>query len=117
MSNYDSSGNLLVNIASVGGSGSANTPTSAAATLTSVTAATTNTALLAVNAARKGAYVYNNGNANLYLAYGPNASTATFTVKIPAQGFFESPATPVWQGAISAIWDAASGVANVTEVS
>ena len=115
MSSYDSSGNLLVNIASTSGSGA--TPATSNAALTSVNAATTNTALLTANAARKGAYIFNNGGANLYLAYGATASLTAFTVKIAAYGFFELPATPVWQGAISAIWDAASGTAQITEVS
>ena len=115
MSNYDASGNLLVNIATTSGTGA--TPASTSANLTSVNAATANTALLAANASRKAAYIYNNGGANLYLAYGNTASTIAFTVKIAAYGFFELPATPVWQGAISAIWDSASGSAQITEVS
>lgn len=114
MSSYDSSGNLLVNIASTSGSGA--TPATSNATLSSVNAATNSTALLAANPSRKGAYIYNNGNANMYLAYGATASLTSFSVKIATGGFFELPTTPVWQGALSAIWDAASGVAQITEV-
>jgi len=115
MSSYDASGNLLVNIASTSGSGA--TPAASNATLTSVTAATTSTALLAANPSRKGAYIYNNGGANMYLAYGATASLTAFSVKIAAGSFFELPTTPVWQGALSAIWDSVSGNAQITEVS
>lgn len=114
---FDSSGNLLVNLNASGGGGAATTPTSSNVALTSVPAATANTALLAANPARKGAYITNNGSANMYLAYGPTASLTAFTVKIAPGGFFELPTTPVWQGAVSAIWDAANGNAQVTEVS
>ena len=115
MSNYDSSGNLLVNIAQTSGSGASSTSTSAA--LTSVAAASTSTQLLAANPNRKGASITNNGTANLYIAYGLTASTSLFTAKLPPGALWEMPTTPVWEGAISGIWDVTNGSAVIQEVS
>jgi hypothetical protein len=91
--------------------------TSSSESLTQVTAQVTNQPLLAANPNRKGAYVFNNSTGNLYLAFGTVASATAFTVKIAASGYYELPTSPVWQGALSGIWDAANGNAQITEVS
>jgi hypothetical protein len=99
------------------GSGGGSPPASTVAPITSVNAATSNTAILAVNSARKGTLIYNNSTSAMYLAYGATASTSAFSVKIPANALFELPTAPTWTGALSAVWDSATGAALVTEES
>lgn len=93
------------------------TSVSSSASLKQVSAAITNTSILAANANRKGASIYNNSSANLYLAFGATAATTAFSVKVPPNNLYEFPNPPVWTGAVSGIWDAANGNAQVTEVS
>jgi hypothetical protein len=92
-------------------------PTSATGTLTSVPAATGNTQILAANTSRKAAYFYNDSTAVMYLAFNATASTSSYTVQVPASGFFEMPTSPVYTGQINAVWSAANGNARVTELS
>ena len=92
--------------------------TSATATRSNVAGAASDTSLLASNAARKGALFYNDSTAILYLAYGAAAASLTsYTVQVPAQGFFEIPPQPVYTGAIRGIWSAANGNVRITELS
>lgn len=89
----------------------------ATSAVTSVTAATSTTSLLAANAARVQALFFNDSTANLYLKLGATASTTSFTVKIPAAGYYELPTNSgVYTGAIDGIWDAVNGAVRVTEV-
>jgi hypothetical protein len=92
-------------------------PTSTTGTLTSVAAATSSTQLLALNAARKEMYVYNDSTAILYLAFAGAASTTSYTLQIPPGGFFEMPTSPTYTGAIFGIWSAVNGNARITEMS
>lgn len=94
-----------------------NLPTSATGTLTSVAAAVANTQLLASNASRKGMYVFNDSSAIMYLAFNATASTTSYTVQVPANGFFEMPTSPIYTGQINAVWSAAVGNARITEMS
>src|SRR5260221_13193961 len=92
--------------------------TSATATRSNVAGAASDTSLLASNAARKGALFFNDSTAILYLAYGAAAASLTsYTVQVPAQGFFEIPPQPVYTGAIRGIWSAANGNVRITELS
>ncbi len=96
----------------------ANPMTSATATRTNVTAAVVDTSLLASNTSRKGALFYNDSTAILYLAYGAGAaSTTSYSVQVPAQGFFELPLAPIYTGAIRGIWSAANGAVRISELS
>lgn len=90
---------------------------SATGTLTSVAAAVSNTQLLALNTSRKGAYFFNDGTSIMYLAFNATASTTSYTVQVPANGFFEMPTFPVYTGQINAVWPAANGNARITEMS
>jgi hypothetical protein len=91
---------------------------SATATRSNVVAAVSDTSLLASNASRKGAIFYNDSTAILYLAYGAAAaSTTSYSVQIPAQGFFELPPQPIYTGAIRGIWSAVNGTLRITEMS
>ena len=101
---------LTVGSASGSASGSAVT-----ATLTQVASSVTTVVLHAANTARKGFLVFNDSTANLFMAFAATSTTAAYTVKIAAGGFYECIA-PIYTGAISGIWDAANGNAVITEL-
>lgn len=89
-------------------------------TITSVNDAATSTTILAANANRKGATVFNDSTAVLYLALADTTASATaYTVQIPAGGYYELPTTEggVYTGKIVGIWASdASGAVRVTEM-
>jgi hypothetical protein len=87
---------------------------SASATLATVSASVSSVSLLASNAARRMAVIYNDSAAVLYVKFGATASLTSFTVAIPPYGYFEMP-VPAYTGALDGIWSAASGAARVTE--
>lgn len=88
--------------------------TSATGTLSNVAASATSVTVLASNAARLGATVVNDGNSKLYLKFGTTASTTSFTVLIPAQGYYEVPFG--FTGRMDGLWTSANGSARVTEM-
>lgn len=86
-----------------------------ASLITRVTSAAADTLILAANQNRKGATIYNESTAILYLVL--SAATATITnysVQIPASGSFVLQETD-YVGQIRGIWAAANGAAMVTE--
>lgn len=91
----------------------------ATGTITSVNDTNADTTILAANTNRKGATVYNDSTALLYLALASTTSSATnYTVQVPAGGFYELPMMEggVYTGVIKGIWASdASGAARVTE--
>lgn len=93
-------------------------PTAAAATTaascTSVSASVTVVTLLVSLPARLGATVHNDSTSILYLRLGAAASTTTFSVRVPPQGYYEVPYR--YTGVITGIWDVAAGNARVTEL-
>lgn len=84
------------------------------ALITTVASAITSEVILAANANRKGAIVHNHSTTKLYLAMGATAAINAFTVPLDADDFYEFPFHYI--GVISGIWDAANGVAMVTEL-
>lgn len=87
------------------------------ATVTTVNDTNVSTQLLALNDNRLGATFYNTSTADLYLKFGTTASTTSFTVKIPPDGYYELP-IPVYTGRIDGIWSAdATGLVAITELS
>lgn len=88
----------------------------ATATLANVAGSATNVTLLASNASRLGAYVFNDSSAALYVKLGATASTSSFTVKVAAGGYLELP-HPCYTGILDGIWDSSTGNARITEVS
>jgi hypothetical protein len=86
------------------------------ATLANVAGSASSVTLLASNTARKGAYVFNDSTATLYLKYGSAASTTSYVVQVPPGAFWEMPNRPIYTGLIAGIWSAANGNARVTEV-
>lgn len=82
----------------------------------SVAAATSDTLILAANANRRGATVYNDAAlATLRLLLGSTAASATnYTLPIAAGGYFEVPFG--YTGEVRGIWTLAVGNARITEL-
>lgn len=83
-------------------------------TCTSVAAAAADTELLAYNANRTGAAVFNDSNALCYIKMGTGASTTSYTVRLEGNDYWEMPFQYV--GPIHAYWASAAGAARVTEL-
>ena len=82
--------------------------------VTNVAGSTSNVTLLASNANRLGASIYNDTNKDLYLKLGATASTSSFTVVVPRRGLYEVPFG--YPGIIDGLWaSGVSGAALVTE--
>jgi hypothetical protein len=94
-----------------------NQQTATVGTITSVAGAATSTTLLASNVNRKGAHLYNESTAILYLGLTASAvSLTSYTVQVAAQGYFELPNTRLYTGQLTGIWAAANGNVRVTEL-
>lgn len=105
--------------ATITGSVTATAPVSNTATRTAVPFddAAPGVVLLAANANRLGATVYNNSDGSMFLALGAVVATLTdFTVKLVPGAYYEVPYN--FRGQLSAIWEAATtaGDAQVTEL-
>lgn len=87
----------------------------ATGTQTSVASATSDTTILAANASRQGALIYNDSTAILYvlLAAG-TSSTSNYSIQLPANGSL-SIRPGEYTGIVKGIWAAANGNARVTE--
>lgn len=85
------------------------------ATVTSVASSATNVTLLSANSGRKGASFYNDSNQTSAVKFGATASFTSFTLKIPANGYYEMTG-PIYTGQIDAIWNVANGNMIVTEL-
>lgn len=91
------------------------TPKSATGTTTSVNDTASSTTLLASNASRLGATIYNDSASDLYVKLGATASTTSFAVKLVQDAYFEVPFG--YTGIIDGIWSADStGAARITEL-
>jgi hypothetical protein len=91
---------------------------STSAALTNVAGSASSVTLLAANANRKMAAIFNSSttsSSTLYLAFAASASTSSYSVQIPAGGYYELPA-PIYTGEISGIWSTtATAIAHITE--
>jgi len=89
--------------------------TTATSVVTSVAYSTTNVTLLAANANRRGATIYNGNLVGLVVKLGANAA-ATATLVIPSGGYYEVPYG--WTGIIDGKWLAGgdAGAASITEL-
>lgn len=61
----------------------------------------------------EGRTIFNDSTAVLYVKFGATASTSSYTVQIPAGGYFEFP-LPVYCGQVDGIWASANGNARLT---
>ena len=84
------------------------------ASTSNVSSSATNVTLLSSNASRRGASFYNDSTQVAYLKYGVTASATSYTVQIPAGGYFELH-FPAYTGQIDCIWASANGSMRVTE--
>jgi hypothetical protein len=91
--------------------------TASSSSITSAASSASSVSLLASNASRKGATFFNDSTSVLYLKMGATASTTSYTVQIPSNGYYEIPTTAVYTGAIDGIWSSANGNARITELS
>lgn len=85
------------------------------ATLANIAASATNVTLFAANSARRGALLYNDSGATLFVKFGATASATDFTLRVEANGYFELP-QPCYTGIIDGLWQSATGTARVTEL-
>lgn len=91
------------------------TLTADAATLANVASSATNVTVAASNANRRGLMIHNDSTAILYIKFGATASTSSYSVKIPADTYWEM-SMPIYQGIVDGIWASANGNARVTEL-
>jgi hypothetical protein len=89
-------------------------PVSSTGTISSVSSSITVVTLLASNASRIGASIFNDSTATLNVALAAGASATVLTVKVPAGGLYEVPNG--YTGIITGIWASANGAARVTEL-
>lgn len=88
---------------------------SAEAEVERVSASTSTTLLAAANPLRRGLVLWNDSTATAYVKFGDGASNTDFTWKIGSQSGYESP-IPIYQGNVTAVWEAANGAMQVTEL-
>jgi hypothetical protein len=92
-----------------------NTDKAVIGTQSIVVSTAADTIILASNAARQGATIFNDSTAILYLLLANAVSSLTvYSVQIAAGGYYEVPAK--YTGIIKGIWAAANGNARVTEL-
>jgi hypothetical protein len=84
------------------------------ATTSTVAGSASSVQLLNNNGGRKGATIYNDSTALLYVKLGTTASTSDFTVKMQADQYYEVPFG--YTGKIDGIWASATGNARLTEL-
>jgi hypothetical protein len=91
----------------------------ATGTQSSVASSATDVSVLASNASRKGAAIFNDSTQILRVLLSNATSSATvYTTQIPASGYYELPMCQngtVYTGVIKGIWASANGNARVTE--
>ena len=115
----DNGGSITVDgtvAATQSGTWSVATATYSSSAVSSVTSAATNTVLLASNASRRQAVLYNDCDKAVYVKLGATASSTSFSYRLQPNQTLELP-TPVYTGAIDGIWDSSpTGSMRVTEI-
>lgn len=84
------------------------------ATSASVAASTSSVQLFAASSSPRGRLVSNDSAAVLYLKFGTAASATSFTVALPANGYYEFP-QPCYAGVVHGAWASAAGSARTTQ--
>jgi len=83
-------------------------------TTSSVVSSATNVTLLASNANRLGATIYNDSTQILYVKLGTTASSSSYTVQMDTNSYYEVPFG--YTGNIDGIWTSANGNARIDEL-
>lgn len=86
----------------------------ATSSVTSVASSATNTTLLAANANRQFASIYNESSKTVFIKLGTTASNTSYTILLMPNSYWEVPVD--YTGQIDAIWSAANGNARITEL-
>lgn len=84
------------------------------ASVGSVESSASSVQLVAARRGRRGCCIFNDSTQVLYVKLGTTASTSSFTVKMAAGDYYETPFG--YTGAIDGIWASANGNARITEV-
>jgi hypothetical protein len=109
--------NLAAGSNNIGDVDVASLPNAATATLSNVATSTASATLLASNAARKGAVIYNDSLVVMYVKFGTTASATSFTYYLAAGATLELPSSPgLYTGRIDGILASSTGTARVTEL-
>ena len=88
---------------------------SSSSAVTTVARNAASVTLLAANSSRKGATIYNDSGAFLYIKLGATAATSSFTVRVGSQSYYE--VTGKYTGIIDGIWaSGGGGDAKITEL-
>lgn len=92
-----------------------NRKTSGTSTQSTVADSATNVTLLAANAKRTGATIFNDSTATLYVKLGATATTTSYTTKVVTGALYELPFG--YTGQVDGIWasDPGDGAARITE--
>jgi hypothetical protein len=113
--NSSGASNRILAVRNIGMGGFGQRPaTTQTSTTSTVAGSASSVQLLAHNGGRKGATVYNDSTALLYVKLGTTASTSDFTVKMQPDQYYEVPFDYV--GKIDGIWASATGNARMTEL-
>lgn len=104
----EADGSLPVTVVSSSGGGATS------ATLSNVAGSDSSVTLLASNAARKQAIVWNDSSAILYVKYGATAAATDCTFQVQGGQTLIFP-LPIYAGQVDGIWDSATGAARITE--
>lgn len=90
-------------------------PSATTATVTNVSGAATDTALVAANTERQGLILYNDSTSIAYVKYGTGASSTSYTVQMGPSAYWEMPSI-IYTGAVNANWVSATGAMRCTEL-
>ena len=86
----------------------------ATGTKSNVSGSASSVTILASSSSRKGATIFNDSSAILYLDLsGGTATTGSYSTQIAAGGYYEVPG--VYTGLITGIWSSGTGNARVTQ--
>ena len=84
------------------------------AVLTSIPASVTSVVLRPATPSRKALIIFNDSTSSVFVAFAPTASSSAFTIKMAGGSSYEFQ-YPAYAGAVSGIWETATGSARITE--
>lgn len=91
-------------------------PSSSTGTTSTVAGNASSVTLLSSNTSRKGAVIFNDSSAILYVKLGTTASSSDFSYRVNPYQTLEIGANFLYTGRIDAIWASATGNARITEL-